>query len=458
MSAASSALLVLGALFGEGALAAGLLSHYYASGPLKGSLLHDAPAPVYSPASDDQWNRIHHLLFTTTEDSSVPTYYLEPSKQAPVLMLQGTLGEEERQVALGRYLQERYASGSVKVRRIEGGDRPDFFFATSTGLGHLLRGARYRVLVAALEDELKASRLEGRTAEARILFQSDLWNRFDALGAGLHSENGKNASRRRLRNLLGRLIARIALSREELQMIRPNLPEIAHTYRAQGRDWRELLRASRDGYETTEHSRVAGLRRVFRIFMRVPGEAGGAACLEASFSPEASQRPPGCIGEGALAYGTQVLLVETLLVLSKHGELVHVPLVVNIQSRVFAPLEPGGDGRLDLADLPFVILHGSRLSLSSGRRQEGGLTPLDPDEPVPPSVGCFSRPRGATLLPARLVCTTCHGPTGRNLMRFMSTNRIDVLRRENTLAEEAVIRAKRASPDYGAVRRFFVAE
>ena len=43
-------------------------------------------------------------------------------------------------------------------------------------------------------------------------------------------------------------------------------------------------------------------------------------------------------------------------------------------------------------------------------------------------------------------------------MRFMSTIRIDVLHPGNTLAEEAVILAKRVSPDYSAVRQFVVAE
>ena len=54
------------------------------------------------------------------------------------------------------------------------------------------------------------------------------------------------------------------------------------------------------------------------------------------------------------------------------------------------------------------------------------------------------------------MCTTCHGLTGSNLMStaFHDIASVSVLEPLNTVAQDRVIRAKRARPDYRALRKY----
>ncbi|PYM11267.1 MAG: hypothetical protein DMD81_27370, partial [Candidatus Rokuibacteriota bacterium] len=56
---------------------------YYPSGPLRGSLIHDRPVPIYAPDPTDPWNRIVHLLYTRKTRAMLPTYFQDPSAEAP---------------------------------------------------------------------------------------------------------------------------------------------------------------------------------------------------------------------------------------------------------------------------------------------------------------------------------------------------------------------------------------
>ncbi len=441
----------------DAASAAGPAGFYHASGPLQGSLLRDEPAPVYSADPADPWNQIHHLLFSSwskalvyLDDPTVPPP--EPADAAP----QGSTVQS----ALGDHLRRRYLTKTVVLQRLEGGDRPDFFFP-SGDIGFLLEPSRCREAAAALERELATPHLAGRTPGARLLFQQDLWNRFDGLAPASRESSARRTRRQRLRSLVGRLLARVALSSEELGRIRSNLAEVAEAHPEVGRDlfakdtrWRELEATSRDGPLQTFHTSTAGLRRVFRVFLRVPEQAGGAACLESYLAARGASPDLTCAQDGGLVDGTRALLLETPLAVSDKGEIVAVPLVVSVEARSFARLLPT---RLGLADLPFVVLHGSRLALSSAERVGGGLELLPAGEPLPQLLGCFTRPRGGPLLPARLSCATCHGIDGRRLMigNFKVLTRLDVLHPDNTRAQERVIRAKEQSADYRALRDFF---
>lgn len=425
---------------------------YHASGPLQGSLVRDAPGPVYSADPADPWNQLHHLLFTSSskalvyiEDPSVPP----PDGSAP-----------SGQPALAEYLHRRFLTKTVIVERREGGDRPDFFFP-SGDIGFLLEPARCGKAAAALERELAAPHLAGRTLEARVLFQQDLWNRFDGLVSAERESAARRGRRQQLRSLVGRLMARVALSREELGRMTSNLAEVAGVYPEVDRDllakdtrWRELEVTARDGPLQLSHASTAGFRRVFRVFVRVPDAAGGSSCLDRFVARHRAGPALPCAPEGMLVDGTRALLLETPLVVSDTGEIVAVPLILNAEARTFASLDPA---RLTLGDLPFVALHGSRLALSSSDRVGGGLERLPVDEPLPLVLGCFPRQRGGPLLPARLSCSTCHGIDGRRLMidNFKMPTTLNALHPGNTRAQERVIRAKEQSADYQALRAFF---
>src|SRR5262249_11054467 len=256
--------------------------------------------PVYSTNGQDPWNRVFHLLYA-------------------------------------RKLRAKVASSKDStwrnIIRQEGGDLPEFFFPPDAGF--LLEEPRRSRLRSALEAEVRSPSLRGRTPEARILFQQDLWNRFDAL----HVLAAKDSRAMGLARLLARLMARVALTADELRGLRLNFAESAgerldpRLFEADS-PWRELVSSFEEPHSeggTTLHARRAGWRLVFRRFVRLPPQGG-----------ELKELP----------LGTTTLLLETPLALSADGELHPVPLPLAAQVRV---VQPGGD---------FSVLHAPRRAVS----------------------------------------------------------------------------------------------
>src|SRR5216684_7435232 len=229
---------------------------YHANGPLRGSLRRDEPAPVYSTDPQDPWNRLFHLLYARKVRAQV--------------------GPPESSKAPWR-----------SITRLEGGDVPEFFFPPDAR--NLLEEPRRSRLRSVLEAEVSSPTLTGRSPEARILFQQDLWNRFDAL----HALATKDSRAMPLARLLARLMARVALTKDELAVMRLGFAEAAQErldvldprlFEADS-GWSELVSyfdrgpGSEAGGGTTMHARRAAWRLVFRRFVRVPSEAGGEGCL-----------------------------------------------------------------------------------------------------------------------------------------------------------------------------------
>ena len=275
---------------------------YHDRGPLQGSLRRNEPAPVYSTDPGDPWNRIFHLLYARK--------------------LRAQVGPPESSKGPWR-----------SIIRLEGGDLPEFFFPPDAG--YLVEEPRRSRLRSVLEAEISSPTLRGRTPEARILFQQDLWNRFDAL----HALAAKDSRAMRLARLLARLMARVALTKEELAGMRPSFAEAAQgqpdlldpgLFEANSR-WSELVSyfdrgpGSNPGGGTTMHARRAGWRLVFRRFVRVPPDDGGEACLREHLArthgPAARSSGPaeGPCGWNGLPSGTTALLLETPLAISAEG-------------------------------------------------------------------------------------------------------------------------------------------
>jgi hypothetical protein len=389
-----------------------------------GSLRRDRPAPVYSADARDPWNRIFHLLYARRLRAQI------------------------------RLEDGRWKS----VTRLEGGDLPEFFFPPDAR--YLLEQPRQKRLRSALESELKSPGLRGRTREARILFQQDLWNRFDAL----HALAAEDARAQRLSALLARLVAKVALTNEELAGFRPGFAEGARSrpevldprlFEA-GSGWSELIStpAQAAGAEreaaTTLHARRAGWRLVFRRFVRVPLQSGGEACLKehlASIEGPAAAPPDQdaqrC-GRSGLPPGTIALLLETPLALSSEGELHSLPLFLEAQARV---VHPGGD---------FALLHLPRLA-ASGSPPRLTLQPLGAEELVPQLASVSPRSDGHPLVPMRRSCVICHGADGGKLgSRMMQvTPRTEVLVPGNSREEDLVLEAKRESGSFRALLKLF---
>src|ERR1700682_3062879 len=144
---------------------------YYDDGPLRGSLRRNEPAPVYSTDPRDPWNRLFHLLYAR---------------------------KLRAQVASTENSKDPWRS----ITRLEGGDIPAFFSAPDAG--YLVEEPRRSRLHSILEAELSSPTLLDRSPEARILFQQDLWNRFDAL----HALAATDSRAMPLARLLARVMAR----------------------------------------------------------------------------------------------------------------------------------------------------------------------------------------------------------------------------------------------------------
>ena len=401
---------------------------YHKEGPLRGSLLRNEPAPVYSTDPRDPWNRLFHLLYARKLRAQVGPS--EPSN-APL----------------------------SSVTRLEGGDIPEFFFPPDAG--YLVKEPRRSRLRSVLEAEVSSPTLRGRSPEARILFQQDLWNRFDAL----HALAAKDSRAMPLARLLARLMARVALTKDELAGMRLSFAEAAQErldlldprlFEADS-GWSELVSyfdlgpGSELGGGTTMHARRAAWRLVFRRFVRVPPEAGGEGCLRehlaATHGPAAGRSGAaveGPCGWNGLPSGTTALLLETPLALSADGELHSIPLVLAAQVRV---VRPGGG---------FAVLHAPRLAVSASPRQLS-LDTLGEQDLVPQTGSVFPRSDGQPLVRLRQSCVLCHGPDGGKLgtATMQLPPRTEVLAPGNTVEEDRVVRAKRESESFGVLLRFF---
>jgi len=400
---------------------------YHNEGPLRGSLLRNEPAPVYSTDPRDPWNRLFHLLYARK--------------------LRAEVGPPENSNAPW-----------MSITRLEGGDLPEFFFPPDGG--YLVQEPRRSRLRSVLEAGVSSPTLRGRSPEARILFQQDLWNRFDAL----HALAAKDSRATPLARLLARLMARVALTNDELAGMRLSFAETAQErldvldprlFEADS-GWSELVSyfelgpSSDTGGGTTMHARRAAWRLVFRRFVRVPPEAGGEGCLRehlaATHGPAAGRSAAaveGPCGWNGLPSGTTALLLETPLALSADGELHSIPLVLAAQVRV---VRPGGS---------FAFLHAPRLTVSGSPGLS--LEPLGEQDLLPQTGSVFPRSDGQPLVRLRQSCVLCHGPDGGKLGTAMMQlpPRTERLAPANTVEEGRVLRAKRESESFRALLRFF---
>ena len=205
---------------------------YFTSGPRRGTLTQNKPAPVYSEDPDDPWNVLFHLLYTTMTDVEVPEYYFDESPRQTQDKSPRILKDSGKTLLHFGYFKNM--ANFRKVRWRIGGDKPDFYFTDDVAF--LIQNPRYDDLIRALTLELQKSPPGKRTAEARILFQQDLWNRFDALYLYLEDRrSGAQAADReaqdrlsRLRSLIGALIVHIACTREEIRKVKPNYSDVAN--------------------------------------------------------------------------------------------------------------------------------------------------------------------------------------------------------------------------------------
>lgn len=451
------------------AMDAGALEPYYhEQGLLRGSMVNDEPVPIYSPDRMDSWNRLFNLLHAKTVEVKVSSYF---RADAPRSIPQARIDQDwrwGRERLIDLHYQRVFGSRFAAVQRLVGGDLPDFYFRDGRDTDFLLADTRFSKLRATLLEVADDGDVANRTVEARVLFQQDLWSRFDLLHRSAAEVTDKEKRERldELLRLVGGAIASLAPDRAALAGIEDNWPDIvsAHAdydvnFLADHTLWRELI-VDADELFATDHASAAGYRRVFRVFVKAPAQATDPQCLEKELTNQNwldTELPECALWGRVLAYGSRAVLVESLLALTDDGSIVPVPLITSVQMRDVRAVEPGPDRQYGLDDLAFHVLHGQRRTLLTTPRVAGGLTPLASDEPVPHLFAAFTRSRTEELVPLRWACTQCHLLDGSALMigNRHGVKRLRVLPPGSSVMGERVMELKRQSEDYEVLKGFF---
>ncbi len=440
-------------------------NHYYhKTGPLRGSLIEDTPVPVYSDDPKDNWNVIFHLLYTRKVDVPVSSYYYQIPK--PVIKAKEieNLTQWDTDTLLNLLRYKRFGQ-TKKFRRIIGGDIPEFYMRDRDA-AYLLDPPRYDDLIKALRKEINNPSNKKYNLIARILFQQDLWNRYDLL---FNSDDIKNSKlqAKKLIKLLGQLIVSIAPSDKELGQLESNffeavqsIPGVEQNLYDKNTPWREaLLKMGNLQIQqvTSSHAEALGHRRVFRVFLKGPDNRTSADCLNKELNNQYEEIPRCVMWGSRLAYGSKAMLIETPLIITKSGALKHAPIVLNIQLRTPSPITAGSDGTYGFDDLPFSVFHASRRNLTRQSSNYKALSKLAPDHPAPRNFSAFTRDRYEQITPLHNTCINCHMETGSSLMitQRHSFKGLAVIHPANDEMAKRVIDVKLGQKDFKSLSIYF---
>ncbi len=431
------------------------------------SLLGTVPLPLYDADPAHPWNRLHHALFV--HPGRVARASCRQSSR-PAASESDSSGCSDRPVPLDPW--PTLVEGPAGY-----GDEPALLAAPS--VEHLVEPARLSALLALVAAAEQRAAEKTQHPYAALLFQSDLWERFDALDAaarrpatslpaGSEAASGLAAERTQkgrllfLRDTLGRLIRAVALPATTIAQLPSNWAQLSAAFPTllagfPGPKWLEVITRSRQLPEPmpspekqhTRHAAVAGFRSVFRRYVAVPEAAGGGEWLrrELATEPSSPKLPP----------GTQLAIVQVPLAVSSEGQLVPWRRTTLIELRtVSAPPDPAAESARPtrLADLSYDVLEGRRPWLAQHDPPQAGLQKLASDALFP--LGGTCNPQPFSLNPLRAVCMMCHGRSGEILFGSMThgPQRTRLLT-SSELPTVVVVDEKRQRPEFRALLRQF---
>lgn len=394
------------------------------------AILGTVPLPLYDADPAHPWNRLHHALHV--HSGKVARASCRDSSR--------TLPTDDESTGCAN----RVVPLDPWPPLLEGpagyGDVPEIFAWPS--VSYLGEPTRLAALLALIEAARARSADKAQQPWAALLFQSDLWARFDTLDAACRDLMAANSGSVSpgdgagdakllprllyLRDAIGQLIREVALPARTIAKLPSNWPQLASAYPAllagfPGPMWQEVITYSRDRPEPmpspekghTRHAAVAGFRAVFRRYVAVPTQAGGGEWLRRTLAGEpAAPRMP---------VGTRLLILQVPLAVSSEGEIVPWTRTNLIELRtVLPPPTANVDGVPPprLSDLPFDVLEGRRPWLRLPDPPQAGLQQLPGDAAFP--LGGTCGPQPFSLNPLRAVCMTCHGRTGEILLGTMT--------------------------------------
>ena len=424
-----------------------------------------SPLPLYADDPLHPWNRVHHALYL--HSVQVSRTRCLASSTSPNDLVRST-GCASRAVPLDPWPEAVMGPAAYE---------DSASLLALSDVRHLVEPTRMSRLLALLQAASSRATEKSDQPWAALLFQSDLWERYDALDAtargmvrdGVAGAVAKDYAAQHdrllwLRDAVGRVLRDVALPAAQIRGLASNFPQLAAShpqllpdFAGPSPDWVEIVTRSRSmpahlpgvSFDYTRHASIAGFRSVFRRFVRVPARAGGSGWLQRELSTE-----PAVV---RMPVGTRLVILQQPLAVAADGQLVLWPRTDLIELRtVLPPAEPGlqATSPLRLADVPFDVLEGRRRLLRQAQPEGAGLEPLPGDAPFPMGGSCGPQP--TVLAPLRAVCMTCHGRNGELVHGAMThgPSKTRILTDSN-VPFAAVRDEKQRRGDFQALQRLF---
>jgi hypothetical protein len=404
-----------------------------------------AVEPIYAKDPNDSWNRIFYYLFSRRFKARLSDDFPEGAPFAQF--------GQNSDTPLSSRLFERTETGD---RAIEPLYHP--FPSTPAGRRQLLVEPLYSGFVEAMQEALKET--TARPALARALMQSDLWAAYDILQEPLFSEDRSAKLDHRQQvvlDLLGRMIAKIALTRSEIKalpgnyaaaMVKYSLPDLF----SRNSGWIEI-----QWFPNRTHDAVARYRHYTRIFIK-PAHA-----------PQDKQKFLDSMRDPYLNASSTldgVALAMQSILIDSQGKLTPTRLTTDVQFRLFKKSDQGVFTKTEVR----VCELSRKLMLTEP--DSGGLTSEDGSSPTYRGGYWFAQPSypdgpSGELGPPILVklatrCSRCHGEAATRLITFSFTvpphSKAPTVRELDPAASEAADSAlsnKNKSQVFRSLRAYF---
>jgi hypothetical protein len=408
---------------------------------------------VYSDDAGDPWNRLFSEMFTRTVQLRKTSEFADAGPFA-------RLGEDDFR---------RFPVSTRTFDRFEDGDRaiPPFYpsFIHVQGISPALTAQRLEALDQTLTHALADTR--PRTPVDRVLMQADLWAVFDRLGPRdpqlPRRQTGLSGEIERVTPLLARMIAKLALTRDEIAALpdqyalaRETL-DLPNLFSPAG-EWQEIV-----WFDDRMHDVDTGFRQATRVFVRPSKLVNDRPSFfdDLRFLAHGPSRPePGSElrSREALSKIDGVALVMQMLAIDRRGEIDPTPLVYTVQTRMF---ERGADGSSTTVAIEHEL---SRKRLRTHPEAGGFRTFRGADPGYIPSAGndySFAQPHFGSVREPILGtldtrCSSCHG-AGPHLFTFSQTYvgaapPVTLLRQPNDTRVRFVTDKKRVQEDFKRLR------
>jgi hypothetical protein len=408
---------------------------------------------VYSDDLGDPWNRLFSEMFTRT------VHVRKTSEFADAGPFARLGGNDFRAFPVSTRSFDRFEDGDRAITPFY----PSFIHVQ--GMSPALTAQRLQAFEHTLNDALADTR--SRTPVDRVLMQADLWAVFDRLGPRdpqlPRRPSGLSSEIERVTPLLARMIAKLALTRDEIAAL-PDQYTLARqaldvpNLFSPDNEWQEIV-----WFDHRMHDDDTSFRQATRVFVRPSKAVNDRRSFfdDLRLLGSGPGRPePGSElrGQEARSKVDGAALVMQMLTIDRQGEIVPTPLVYSVQTRMF---DSRADGRSTTVATEYEL---SRKRLRTHPEMGGFRTFRGADPGYIPSAGndySFAQPhfggvREPILGTLDTRCSSCHG-AGPHLFTFSvhfaaAAPPVTLLRQPNDARVRFVADKKSARDDFKRLR------